>query len=42
MREGAVVFTTVRKGKLLLFAFAANSPEWPKALTETMKPVQFY
>ena len=42
VRKGAVVFTTVRKGKLLSFAFAANSPEQLKALTETMKTVQFY
>lgn len=40
--KGAVVWTTVRKGKLLSFAFAANSPEVLKALTESMKTVQFY
>jgi hypothetical protein len=42
VKKGAVVFTTVRKGRLLSFAFAANSPERLKALTETMKSVQFY
>ncbi|HKW18902.1 MAG TPA: hypothetical protein VJO35_15440 [Terriglobales bacterium] len=40
--KGAVVWTTVRKGKLLSFAFAANSPEVLKNLTESMKIVQFY
>jgi hypothetical protein len=42
VKKGAVVWTTVRKGKLLSFAFAANNPEQLKALTETMKSVQFY
>lgn len=42
VKKGAVVFTTIRKGKLLSFAFAANSPEQLKALTETMKSVQFF
>ncbi len=42
VKKGAVVFTTIRKGKLLSFAFAANSPERLKELTETMKSVQFY
>ncbi len=37
VKKGAVVFTTVRKGKLLSLAFAANSPEQLQALTETMK-----
>jgi hypothetical protein len=41
VKKGAVVWTTVRKGKLLSFAFAANSPEQLKALAETMKTVQF-
>lgn len=40
--KGAVVFTTIRKGKLLSFAFAANSPERLKELTDTMKSVQFF
>lgn len=40
--KGAVVWTTVRKGELLSFAFAANSPELLKSLTESMKSVQFY
>lgn len=42
VRKGAVIFTTTRRGKLLSFAFATNSPERLKALTETMKTVQFY
>jgi hypothetical protein len=41
-KKGAVIWTTIRKGKLLSFAFAANSPERLKALTETMKTVQFF
>lgn len=40
--KGAVVWTTIRKGKLLSFAFAANSPEHLKALAESMKSVQFF
>jgi hypothetical protein len=40
--KGAVVWTTIRKGKLLSFAFVANSPEQLKVLTETMKSVEFY
>jgi len=42
VKKGAVVFTTLWKGKLLSFAFAANSPQQLKALTETMKTVQFF
>ncbi|HKT87274.1 MAG TPA: hypothetical protein VJQ59_02475 [Candidatus Sulfotelmatobacter sp.] len=42
IRKGAVVWTTVRRGKLLSFAFAANSPQRLKSLTESMKSVQFY
>jgi hypothetical protein len=42
IRKGAVVWTTVRKGKFLSFFFAANSPEQLKALAETMKTVQFF
>lgn len=42
IRRGVVVWTTIRRGKLLSFAFAANSPEQLKALTETMKRVQFF
>jgi hypothetical protein len=42
IRKGAVVWTTIRKGKLLSFAFVANSPEQLKALTETMKTVQLF
>lgn len=41
-KKGAVVWTTVRKGKLLSFAFVANSPEQLKRLTESMKSVQFF
>jgi hypothetical protein len=37
-----VVWTTIRKDKLLSFAFAANSPEQLKKLTESMKSVQFF
>jgi hypothetical protein len=40
--KGAVVWTTIRKDKLLSFAFVANSPEQLKKLTETMKSVQFF
>jgi hypothetical protein len=42
IKKGAVVWTTIRKGKLLSFAFAANNPDQLKALTETMKSVQFF
>ena len=42
VRKGAVVFTTVRKGTLLSFAFVANSPDQLQKLTDTMKTVQFY
>lgn len=42
VRKGAVVWTTVRKRKLLSFAFAANSPAQLRELTESMKTVQFF
>ena len=42
LRKGAVVWTTIRKGKLLSFAFAANSSDHLKRLTETMKTLEFY
>jgi len=42
IRKGAVVWTTIRKGKFLSFFFAANSPEQLKALAESMKTVQFF
>lgn len=42
VKKGAVIWTTIRKGKLLSFAFVANSPERLKELTETMKTVHFY
>jgi hypothetical protein len=41
-KKGAVVWTTVRKDKLLSFAFVANSPEQLKRLAETMKSVKFF
>jgi hypothetical protein len=41
-KKGAVVWTTIRKDKLLSFAFVANSPEQLKRLTESMKSVQFF
>lgn len=42
IRKGAVVWTTIRKGKLLSFAFAANSPEALQKLAQSMKTVQFF
>lgn len=42
LRRGVLVWTTVRKGKLLSFAFAANSPEQLEKLTESMKTLEFY
>lgn len=42
LKKSAVVFTTIRKGKLLSFAFAANSSERLSVLTDTMKSVEFY
>lgn len=42
VRKVATVWTTVRKGQLLSFAFVANSPEQLKKLTESMKSVQFF
>ncbi len=42
IKKGAVVWTTIRKDKLLSFAFVANSPEQLKKLTESMKSVQFF
>ncbi len=42
VRKGAVVWTTVRKGQLLSFAFAANSPDQLKTLTESIKSLQFF
>src|SRR5258708_34798967 len=41
-KKGAVVWTTVRKDKLLSFAFVANSPEQLKKLSESMKSVKFF
>jgi hypothetical protein len=42
VRKGAVVWTTIRKGQLLSFAFSANSPEQLTILTESMKTLQFF
>lgn len=42
VKKSSVVWTTTRRGKLLSFAFAANSPEQLKALGESMKTVQFF
>jgi hypothetical protein len=42
IKKGAVVWTTVRNGQLLSFAFSANSPEQLKILTESMKSLQFF
>jgi hypothetical protein len=42
VKKAAVVWTTVRRGQLLSFAFVGNSPEQLKKLTETMKTVQFF
>jgi hypothetical protein len=42
IKRGAVVWTTIRKDKLLSFAFVANSPEQLKKVTESMKSVQFF
>jgi len=42
VKKGAVVFTTIRKGRLLSFAFAANSAAQLKTLTETMKTLGFF
>jgi hypothetical protein len=41
-KKGAVVWTTIRRGRLLSFVFAANSSDELKALTETMKTLQFF
>ncbi len=41
-KKGAVVWTTVRRGRLLSFAFVANSPEQLKKLAESMKSVRFF
>lgn len=42
LKKGAVIWTTIRKGKLLSFAFVANSPQQLMALAESMKTVQFF
>ncbi len=42
IKKGAVVWTTIRKDKLLSFAFVANTPQQLKRLAETMKSVKFF
>jgi hypothetical protein len=42
IKKGAVVWTTIRKGQLLSFLFAANSPDQLKSLAESMKSIQFF
>ena len=42
IKKGAVIWTTIRKGKLLSFAFVANSPQQLTKLAESMKSVQFF
>jgi hypothetical protein len=42
VRKGAVVWTTIRKGQLLSFFFAANSPQQLTVLAESMKSVKFF
>jgi len=42
VRKGAIVWTTVRKGQLLSFAFASNSPEELKSLADSMKTLEFF
>jgi hypothetical protein len=41
-KKGAVVWTTIRNGKLLSFAFVANSPQQLTTLAESMKSVEFF
>ncbi|MGA8506884.1 MAG: hypothetical protein WB762_14865 [Candidatus Sulfotelmatobacter sp.] len=41
-KKGAVVWTTIRNGKLLSFAFVANSPQQLTTLTESMKSIEFF
>jgi hypothetical protein len=42
MKKAAVVWTTIRRGKLVAFAFRANSPEQLKAIAESMKSLWFF
>jgi hypothetical protein len=42
MKKVAMVWTTIRRGTLVAFAFQANSPEQLKAVTESMKSLQFF
>jgi len=42
MKKAAVVWTTIRGGKLVAFAFRANSPEQLKAIAESMKSLRFF
>jgi hypothetical protein len=41
-RKCAVIWTTIRRGKLLSFAFVANSPQQLTKLAESMKSVVFF
>jgi hypothetical protein len=41
-RKGVVIWTTIRKDKLLSFMFVANSPQQLKRLAESIKSVQFF
>lgn len=41
-KKGAVIWTTIRKGRLLSFAFVANSPQQLTMLAESMKTLQFF
>jgi hypothetical protein len=42
LRKGAVVWTTIRHGHLLAFAFAANSPAELEKLAESIKSLEFF
>jgi hypothetical protein len=41
-RKGIVIWTTIRKDKLLSFVFTGNSPEQLMKLAESMKSIQFF
>jgi len=42
LRKGAVIWTTIVRGKLLSFAFVSNSPKQLTILTGSMKTVRFF
>jgi len=42
IKKGAVVWTTIRRGELLSFAFAANSSEQLKAVAESIRSLRFF